>query len=52
MLCDEYDIFFYWYNLNIYNEQEYKNRRESAVKYAEELNVPFYKKEILLYYGG
>jgi predicted adenine nucleotide alpha hydrolase (AANH) superfamily ATPase len=31
------------YNPNIYSGQECKNRKESTVKYAEELNVPFYE---------
>ncbi|OEG71204.1 hypothetical protein ATZ36_15480 [Candidatus Endomicrobiellum trichonymphae] len=43
MFCNGYGICFYLYNPNIYSEQECKNRKESTVKYAEELNVPFYE---------
>ncbi|MDR0820351.1 MAG: epoxyqueuosine reductase QueH [Endomicrobium sp.] len=52
MLRDGYDIFFYWYNPNIYSEQEYKNRKESSVKYAEELNVLFYEERDFFYNYG
>jgi predicted adenine nucleotide alpha hydrolase (AANH) superfamily ATPase len=49
ILRNVYDISFYWYNPNIYEEEEYKKRKESAVKYAAELNIPFYEDLDFLY---
>ncbi|MCA6071550.1 MAG: epoxyqueuosine reductase QueH [Endomicrobium sp.] len=49
MLNVEYEISFYWYNPNIYNEQEYKNRKGSAIRYAKELNISFREEEDFLY---
>jgi predicted adenine nucleotide alpha hydrolase (AANH) superfamily ATPase len=44
-----YDISFYWYNPNIYDEEEYKKRKESAVKYSQELNISFHEDANFLY---
>jgi predicted adenine nucleotide alpha hydrolase (AANH) superfamily ATPase len=41
MLKDEYDVSFYWHNPNIYDELEHDNRKQSAIKYAKELNILF-----------
>jgi len=41
ILQNIYDIYFYWYNPNIYDEKEYKNRKESTIRYAKELGVRF-----------
>jgi predicted adenine nucleotide alpha hydrolase (AANH) superfamily ATPase len=49
MLQLEYDISFYWYNPNIYDEIEYKNRKEASKKYSKELNIPFYEEKDFLY---
>ncbi|MCA6070269.1 MAG: epoxyqueuosine reductase QueH [Endomicrobium sp.] len=49
MLSVEYGISFYWYNPNIYNEQEYKDRKDSAIRYAKELNISFREEEDFLY---
>lgn len=50
-LCEECEnkISFYWYNPNIYDMQEYKNRKNAAIKYAEELNIPFYEEKDFYY---
>lgn len=49
-LHEDFDISFYWYNPNIYDEQEYEKRRESVVKYAQELGFSFYEEELLYDY--
>ncbi|MDR3253370.1 MAG: epoxyqueuosine reductase QueH [Endomicrobium sp.] len=48
-LCCEYDISFYWYNPNIYDTQEYENRKDAAIKYSKELNVSFYEEKDFVY---
>ncbi|MDR3071570.1 MAG: epoxyqueuosine reductase QueH [Endomicrobium sp.] len=52
MLQDEYHVSFYWYNPNIYNTQEYINRKTAAIKYAKELNVLFYEEKDFSYNYG
>jgi predicted adenine nucleotide alpha hydrolase (AANH) superfamily ATPase len=49
VLQNIYDISFYWYNPNIYDEKEYKNRKESAVRYAKELEIQFHEDPKLIY---
>jgi predicted adenine nucleotide alpha hydrolase (AANH) superfamily ATPase len=49
ILRDEYAISFYWYNPNIYDEQEYRNRKDAVTKYAKELNVLLYEEKDFLY---
>jgi predicted adenine nucleotide alpha hydrolase (AANH) superfamily ATPase len=49
MLHDKYDVSFYWHNPNIYCEQEYKNRRDSVVRYAKELDLRFYEESDFFY---
>lgn len=49
MLRGDYDISFYWYNPNIYDRLEYKNRKDSAVNYAKELDIPFYEEKDFFY---
>ncbi|MDR1784355.1 MAG: epoxyqueuosine reductase QueH [Endomicrobium sp.] len=49
ILYDKYEISFYWYNPNIYDIQEYKNRKNAAIKYSEELNIPFYEEKDFSY---
>lgn len=48
-LCCEYNISFYWYNPNIYDTQEYNNRKDAAIKYSKELNVFFYEETAFVY---
>jgi predicted adenine nucleotide alpha hydrolase (AANH) superfamily ATPase len=49
ILQNIYDISFYWYNPNIYDDEEYKKRKESAVRYAKELGIPFCESPNFLY---
>jgi predicted adenine nucleotide alpha hydrolase (AANH) superfamily ATPase len=49
MLSNCYDISFYWYNPNIYDELEYKKRKDSALNYAKELDIPFYEEKDFFY---
>lgn len=46
LLKDEYDISFYWYNPNIFDENEYLKRKESAIKYAKDLEVDFFEEKL------
>jgi predicted adenine nucleotide alpha hydrolase (AANH) superfamily ATPase len=48
-LADDFDISFYWYNPNIYDEPEYNNRKNSAAKYASFLGFEFFEEEDFLY---
>ena len=53
MLGEEFDVSFYWYNPNIYDEEEYEKRRSSAERYATELNVSFFEEKDFFYdYDG
>lgn len=49
MLKDNYDIAFYWYNPNIWNFDEYEKRKDSAIRYARELNINFYEEKEFSY---
>jgi len=49
ILCEEYSVSFYWHNPNIYEAQEYENRRNAAVKYSQELSIPFYEEKNFSY---
>ncbi|MDR3256174.1 MAG: epoxyqueuosine reductase QueH [Endomicrobium sp.] len=49
MISNEYNISFYWYNPNIYDVQEYKNRKDAAIKYAKELNISFFDEKEFSY---
>jgi predicted adenine nucleotide alpha hydrolase (AANH) superfamily ATPase len=40
---------FYWYNPNIWDEDEYNKRKESAVRYARELNLDFFQENDFVY---
>jgi len=40
-LKDEYDITVFFYNPNIHPEEEYVKRRDEAIQYTENLNIPF-----------
>ncbi|MDR2192304.1 MAG: epoxyqueuosine reductase QueH [Endomicrobium sp.] len=48
-LKDGCDISFYWFNPNIYDEEEYRKRKESAVKYAAFSGVKFLEEENFIY---
>ncbi|MDR0724292.1 MAG: epoxyqueuosine reductase QueH [Endomicrobium sp.] len=49
VLKDSYDISFYWYNPNIWDTDEYKKRKDAAIKYAQELNFNFYEEKYFNY---
>ena len=40
-LKDKYDLTVYFYNPNIYPEQEYLKRKDEVIKVCDEWNVPF-----------
>jgi predicted adenine nucleotide alpha hydrolase (AANH) superfamily ATPase len=42
-------VSFYWYNPNIYSVQEYENRKNAAIKYSQELSIPFYEEKNFSY---
>ncbi|MDR1951970.1 MAG: epoxyqueuosine reductase QueH [Elusimicrobiota bacterium] len=42
-LKDDFKISFFWNNPNIYNLNEYNNRKDSAKRYAQELGVEFFQ---------
>ena len=52
LLREEFDISFYWFNPNIYDDAEYANRKESAVRYAQELGISFYEEDFSYDYGS
>ena len=52
MLKEEFDISFFWHNPNIYNKDEYEKRKEAAVRYAAELNIPFFEEQSFSYNYG
>ncbi|MDR0978312.1 MAG: epoxyqueuosine reductase QueH [Endomicrobium sp.] len=43
VLKNTYEIYFYWYNPNIYDEIEYNKRKETALKYAQDSHIQFYE---------
>ena len=45
MLKDRFDMSFYWYNPNIYEEDEYLKRKQAAVEYARQLGIDFYEEQ-------
>jgi predicted adenine nucleotide alpha hydrolase (AANH) superfamily ATPase len=45
VLKDRYDIAFYWYNPNIWDFNEYEQRKDAAIKYAKELKFNFYEEK-------
>jgi predicted adenine nucleotide alpha hydrolase (AANH) superfamily ATPase len=49
VLQNIYDISFYWYNPNIYDEKEYKNRKKSAIRYAKELGIQLHENQKFIY---
>jgi predicted adenine nucleotide alpha hydrolase (AANH) superfamily ATPase len=49
VLQNVHAISFYWYNPNIYDEKEYKNRKESAVRYTKELGIRFHEDPKFMY---
>jgi predicted adenine nucleotide alpha hydrolase (AANH) superfamily ATPase len=49
VLKNVYDISFYWYNPNIYDKEEYKKRKESAIRYAKELDIQFHEDQKFMY---
>lgn len=48
-LKKDFDISFYWYNPNIFDNEEYINRKDSAVKYAKSLGIDFFEEEDFTY---
>lgn len=52
VLQDEYDISFYWYNPNIFDETEYLSRKEAAIKYAKDLGIKFFEEEYSYNYNN
>jgi predicted adenine nucleotide alpha hydrolase (AANH) superfamily ATPase len=48
-LKKDFEISFYWHNPNIWNTQEYENRKYSAQRYAEELEIDFLQEKNFSY---
>lgn len=48
-LKNDFDISFYWHNPNIYDLDEYNKRKESAVRFANQLGFDFFEEEDFVY---
>jgi predicted adenine nucleotide alpha hydrolase (AANH) superfamily ATPase len=48
-LKDDFEIAFYWHNPNIYPFEEYEKRKESAAKYASDLDFDFFEEKDFSY---
>ncbi|AKL97934.1 epoxyqueuosine reductase QueH [Endomicrobium proavitum] len=51
VLKNNFDVSFYWFNPNIYDQKEYEIRKENAKRFAKELGVNFYEEDGFIYDG-
>ncbi|MDR2708439.1 MAG: epoxyqueuosine reductase QueH [Elusimicrobiota bacterium] len=48
-LNNEFNISFYWHNPNIFNFEEYSNRKNAAINFAKENGFDFFEDETFVY---